>query len=275
MRATWLAWAIGGLLATALAGTSVRAQEATGFESMFDVAFGGTVTTDYMSRGTTQTDGGPAIQGYAEADLNNFYVGLFAANVNYGFDDTEIDLSAGWRPEWNDVSFDFGYIHYFYVTDSGSAYGEFYAQADWATNDWLTVGGKIYYAPDYVQSDTSAVYGEANSEIALPWNWSLSGRGRLPGVRRSLRLELLDVERRLHLALEGRGVLRRPLLGHGPDARGVPRHQHAGELLRRAGRRIAFLRHFLVGAARTDRHGSLRRATTVIAGALRPIVRQS
>ena len=175
MRATWLAWAIGGLLATALAGTSVRAQEATGFESMFDVAFGGTVTTDYMSRGTTQTDGGPAIQGYVEADLNNFYVGLFAANVNYGFDDTEIDLSAGWRPEWNDVTFDFGYIHYFYVTDSGSAYGEFYAQADWATNDWLTVGGKIYYAPDYVQSDTSAVYGEANSEIALPWNWSLSG----------------------------------------------------------------------------------------------------
>ena len=147
MRATWLAWAIGGLLATALAGTSVRAQEATGFELMFDVAFGGTVTTDYMSRGTTQTDGGPAIQGYVEADLNNFYVGLFAANVNYGFDDTEIDLSAGWRPEWNDVTFDFGYIHYFYVTDSGSAYGEFYAQADWATNDWLTVGGNSTTRP--------------------------------------------------------------------------------------------------------------------------------
>src|SRR5205823_2315398 len=68
-------------------------------KSMFDVAFGATVTTDYMSRGTTQTDHQPAAQGTVEWDVGQFYAGIFVSNVNYGFNDTEIDLSIGWRPE--------------------------------------------------------------------------------------------------------------------------------------------------------------------------------
>ena len=164
--------AIVGLLGLLLLGTPALAADAN---PMFDVAFGGTLTTDYMSRGTTQTNGEPAAQGYIEADLNQFYVGGFVSNVNYGFDDTEFDLSGGWRPEVGKFSFDFGAIGYFYAHDSGTNYGEIYAQVDYAANDWLTVGGKLYYGPDYVQSGTADVYGEGNTEISLPWNFSLSG----------------------------------------------------------------------------------------------------
>jgi uncharacterized protein (TIGR02001 family) len=165
--------ALGIALAIGSGFGSASAQDAT--ESMFDVAFGATLTSDYMSRGTTQTDGGPAIQGYIEGDYAGFYVGGFISNVDYGFDDTEIDAQVGWRPELGDFGFDFGYIHYFYIIDTGSNYGEFYAQTSYSANDWLTVGGKVYYAPDYVQTDTSAVYGEGNAEVALPWDFSLSG----------------------------------------------------------------------------------------------------
>ena len=36
------------------------------------------------------------------------------------------------------------------------------------------VGAKVYYAPDYVQSGTGAVYGEGETSIDLPWNFNLS-----------------------------------------------------------------------------------------------------
>ena len=146
-------WATGVFLALGMAASSAGAQY-TATEPMFDVAFGAEVTSDYMSRGTTQTDGGPAIQGYIEADVSTFYAGVWASNVDYGFDDTEIDFSIGWRPELGNFSFDFGYVYYYYIIDDGSSYGDLYAKTDYTVNDWLTVGGDVYYGPDYVQSST-------------------------------------------------------------------------------------------------------------------------
>ena len=143
---------------------------------MFDVAFGAELTTDYMSRGTTQTDGGPAIQGYVEADYGKFYAGVWASNVDYGFPDTEVDFSVGWRPEWGKWAFDFGAVYYYYAVDTGTSYADLYAQTDYTVNDWLTVGGQLWVSPDYVQTGTSAVYGLADTTISLPANFSISGQ---------------------------------------------------------------------------------------------------
>ena len=74
MRALLQNSIIGGLLLVALT-ASGRAQETVVTTPMFDVAFGAALTSDYMSRGTTQTDGRPAVQGYIEADISNFYAG--------------------------------------------------------------------------------------------------------------------------------------------------------------------------------------------------------
>ena len=165
-----------GRLATGLLGLVILATPAAAQDSMFDIAFGATVTTDYMSRGTTQTDGGPAIQGYFEAAYSQLYFGGFISNVNYGqYDDTEVDLQAGWRPVVGPVTFDLGVIGYFYAIDDNTNYAELYAKAGWDANSWLNVGTKLYYAPDYVQSGTEAFYGEGNAKITLPYNFSLSG----------------------------------------------------------------------------------------------------
>jgi uncharacterized protein (TIGR02001 family) len=158
------------LLFAALAGGA----QAADTESMFDVAFGAAATTDYISRGITQTEHDPAIQGYFEIDSGILYAGAWASNVKFGDTDAEVDLSAGIRPEAGPFSFDFGYVHYVYPGDIAPDYGELYAQVDYAPNDTLTFGGKVYFAPDYSQLGGSAVYSEGSVEIALPADFAFS-----------------------------------------------------------------------------------------------------
>ena len=161
------------LLVSALVAGAGSARAAD--QSMWDVAFGATVTSNYMSRGTTQTDNDPALQGYAEVDYSKLYFGTFISNVDYGFPDTEVDLSVGWRPEVGNFSFDFGAVEYYYVTDSGTSYPEIYGFAKYKLNDTVSMGTKLYYAPDYSQNGFSALYAEGNATIGLPNNFSFSG----------------------------------------------------------------------------------------------------
>jgi uncharacterized protein (TIGR02001 family) len=64
-------------------------------------SLGFAITTDYVSGGETQTDGGPAVQGYVEVELQaGFYFGAWASNVDFGDDNrVELDLYAGFRNE--------------------------------------------------------------------------------------------------------------------------------------------------------------------------------
>lgn len=164
-----LAASVGVALATAV---PAHAFDAT----MFDVAFGAAVTTDYISRGITQTNHDPAIQGYVEFDFGMLYAGVWASNVDFaGARDAEIDLSVGVRPELDPFAFDFGYVQYVYADDISPTYGELYALVDWSATDELTLGTDLYFAPDYSQLGGSAFYGEVNGEYALPANFSLSG----------------------------------------------------------------------------------------------------
>lgn len=162
------------LAAPALAADEGVAEEAA-TESMFDVAFGASVTSDYISRGITQTNHNPAVQGYVELDYGIAYASAWASNVDFaGAKDTEIDLSVGIRPEFDPFSFDFGYTHFVYANNASPAYGEFFALIDFAATDDLTLGTDVFFAPDYSQAGGSALYGEASVEYALPWNFSAS-----------------------------------------------------------------------------------------------------
>jgi uncharacterized protein (TIGR02001 family) len=153
------------------------ASDQSSVESMFDVAFGIAVTSNYVSRGITQTEDKPAVQGYVEFDAGQFYAGAWTSNVSFGGSpDQEVDLSAGWRPEVGKFSFDFGYVQYVYLSDiPGLAFGEAYANVDFAATDNVTIGGKAYYAPNYALSDTHATYVEANADVTLPNNLGISG----------------------------------------------------------------------------------------------------
>jgi uncharacterized protein (TIGR02001 family) len=168
-------------LAIALAAPAFAADETAGdkdeaaAESMFDVAFGTAVTSDYISRGITQTNHNPAVQGYVELDYGIAYAFAWASNVDFaGAKDTEIDLSVGIRPEFDPFSFDLGYTHFVYANNTSPDYGEFFVLTDFAATEDLTLGTDVFFAPDYSQAGGSALYGEASVEYALPWNFSAS-----------------------------------------------------------------------------------------------------
>lgn len=138
-------------------------------ESRLDVAFGVAVTTQYVSRGVAQSDG-LAVQGYIEPSYGIFYAGVWASNTSLAITggNVEIDVYAGIRPTFGDLSLDFGYVHYFY--DTGSCCGELYGKASYAFTDWFTGGVELYR--DLWLATT---YGEVNTEFTLPHDFTISG----------------------------------------------------------------------------------------------------
>jgi uncharacterized protein (TIGR02001 family) len=138
----------------------------------WDVAFGVTFTTDYISRGFTQTNGGAAVQPWAELTVHDFfYMGYWGSNVDDGSVSTwENDLSIGVRPSLGPFDFDFGYVRYIY-NDSAFAdpSGEIYGKVSMSPVDPVTVGGSLFYDPD-----AKNTYVEANGSVDLPHDISLS-----------------------------------------------------------------------------------------------------
>jgi uncharacterized protein (TIGR02001 family) len=140
-------------------------------EHMFDVAFGAAFTTDYISRGITQTDHHAAVQGYIEPSIGIFYAGIWASNVAFGgVGDVEVDYYAGIRPEFDNLSFDFGYLQWTYLNDPASNGGEFYALAYATVHDPLTLGAEFYFNPG-----DSSTYVEANADFAFTDSLGASG----------------------------------------------------------------------------------------------------
>ena len=104
------------LKTTVVAGLLAASGAASAIELSGNVA----LTTDYIWRGISQTDGSPAIQGGFDAAYDNgVYAGVWASNVDFADDSDEsmeLDLYAGWATEVSGVGVDLGVIHYAYPT---------------------------------------------------------------------------------------------------------------------------------------------------------------
>ncbi|MFT6655492.1 MAG: hypothetical protein ACJAWI_002265 [Marinomonas primoryensis] len=104
------------LKTTAIAGLLAASGAASALELTGNVA----LTTDYIWRGVSQTDGSPAIQGGFDADFGNgVYAGVWGSNVDFADDSDEsleLDIYGGWAGEFNGVGVDVGVIHYAYPT---------------------------------------------------------------------------------------------------------------------------------------------------------------
>ena len=138
--------------------------------SAFDIAFGAAVTSRYISRGVDQSTG-PAVQGYIEPSYGIFYAGAWFSTVDFGAgdpDEFEVDLYVGVRPEFGNLSLDFGYVRYIYDA-SGDCCGEIYGKASYAFTDTLSVGAELYYDPE-----AETTYGALNTEIGLPYDLTFS-----------------------------------------------------------------------------------------------------
>ena len=137
----------------------------------FDMAFGVNGTTDYVSRGISQDDSSPAIQGYVEPSyglgpvLGDAIVNVWASNVDFGddFRGAEIDVAAGLKPKFLGPKWspNIGYVHYFYAPESVSPdYGEIYAKTDYTfgEDDKYTLRALVFFAPDFSQTGFTATY---------------------------------------------------------------------------------------------------------------------
>ena len=111
------------------------------------------LTSDYVFRGVSQTQGGPTVQGGIDySHASGFYVGTWASNVAWvstndpstlaGFfkdsNSMEIDLYGGYKGTLGDVGYDVGVITYYYPGDQLPAPGatdpdttELYLGASW------------------------------------------------------------------------------------------------------------------------------------------------
>ncbi|MDK8465815.1 MULTISPECIES: TorF family putative porin [Marinobacter] len=120
------------------------------------------ITSNYLFRGVTQTDGSTATQGGFDYEhASGLYVGGWGSNVDFG-DGTsyELDLYAGFSGAIEDIGYDVGYIYYSYPDapesiDFGEIYGElsysiasigvaYTANSD-VSGEGLFVQGDIYY----------------------------------------------------------------------------------------------------------------------------------
>lgn len=144
-------------------------------------------TTDYVFRGLSQTNGNAAVQGGADYTDGGFYAGAWASSLDFGVDaaganaaaDLELDVYAGFRPVWGNVTFDLGVIGYLYPgsTDDFSEYDywEGYAKASFSPVEGASLGVAAYYSPEFTTESGDAVYIEANGSWTLSDSFAISG----------------------------------------------------------------------------------------------------
>ncbi len=149
------------------------------------------LVNDYISRGLSGSDHGPAMQG--TLNLNHdagLYFGLFGTNVDLNDGDgssLELDLSGGYTREWkNGTSIDFGLIQYVYPKAPAGVhydYREYYLGTGYKLMD-TSLKAKYYYSDAYMGNalggqDHSASYldTQVSYEIAhiLPFKTTLKG----------------------------------------------------------------------------------------------------
>lgn len=151
------------------------------------------LTSDYVFRGVSQTQNGPAIQGgFDYSHKSGFYVGTWASNVAWvnegGYKDDssmEIDLYGGFRGSMGPVGYDLGLITYYYPGDDIAGVKspdttEVYVGASW---EFLSlkyshvVSSNFIGWYDYANSKSSrnSKYLELNATHDLGGGWGVLG----------------------------------------------------------------------------------------------------
>lgn len=143
------------------------------------------LTSDYVFRGFSQTQGDPAIQGGFDVGHDSgLYAGVWASNVesdpaapvDYDGANVEADIYGGWARSINAMSVDVGVLRYQYPgtdTDTNNT-DEFHLSAGYETSVVSTVLA-LYYSPDFFGAD-KAFYWNFGVDVPLPKNLALSAQ---------------------------------------------------------------------------------------------------
>lgn len=127
------------------------------------------LTSDYVWRGVSQSDEGPALQvGFDVAD-DLFYVGTWASNVDFGGDaELEWDVYAGVKPTLGAITFDFGVLGYLYPQDTNLNTWEVKAAGTVAAESGLSATVSLFYSPEVGNDGPSSLYSELAVSAPIP-----------------------------------------------------------------------------------------------------------
>jgi uncharacterized protein (TIGR02001 family) len=141
------------------------------------------LTSDYLFRGLSQTNGDPAVQaGFEFAGESGIYLGTWGSNISWLSDlsatgseissSLELDVYGGYRGQFSDsVSFDVGAIYYYYPGDFPGGFNS----AD-TTEIYFGIGVGFFSAKySYALTD---LFGYGNSDgsgyLEVGGDWELS-----------------------------------------------------------------------------------------------------
>ena len=167
------------LSALCLAASVLTAAPAMAWESadgQFNTSASVALSTDYMWRGSSQTDNEPAISGSFDVNhASGFYAGAWASNTdkmvmqsNLSFEQAHIEINgyAGYANEVGDtgIGYDVGFKRYFFPGTDG--------QADWneayAALNYSHFGLKISHTEDFNATHEEATHYLLTFNHALP-----------------------------------------------------------------------------------------------------------
>ena len=140
------------------------------------------VTSNYLWRGVSQTDDGPAVSGGVDwAHASGFYLGGWISNIDWDLPDTgsgaEVDFYGGFKGEYEDFGYDVGLIYYYYPTSGydDSNFAEIYVAGSWK---WFTAG-LAYTLTGDADSDAPFSDGDIYYHIGASYefldSWSIGG----------------------------------------------------------------------------------------------------
>jgi uncharacterized protein (TIGR02001 family) len=123
------------------------------------------LVSDYTFNGVSQTDGDPALQASLDYGINDFYVGTWASNVDFGDnEDTNI--------EWDFYAGNYFQLSQAVSIDTGIAYYTYYGQDD---KDGNTASDEYAYPEIYAKGGFASALGQ--TELNLWYSWDYFGYG--------------------------------------------------------------------------------------------------
>src|SRR4249919_943239 len=149
--------AVAGLMALA---SQAKAAEVTGNAAL---------TTDYVWRGSTQTQGDPAVQaGFKVAGDSGLYASIWGSNVEFAPEthaSSEFDFTVGWLKKVSDQwAVDVNVLHYRYPSTTVDLnWTELNGTLTYADNYWLSVG----YSPEALGSRDAGVYTQLGARFPI------------------------------------------------------------------------------------------------------------
>jgi hypothetical protein len=171
----------------------------------WDVAFGGSIASDYIFRGISQSAREPSASAYTEFRYNarsnlQFYGAIAGESIDYpNRAAAEIDFYGGVRPTFDKLSLDLGAWYYWYpggrlfngkgdqgpnpnctngflfpggcnIYEANLSYWEVFGKASYAFNDIFSFGGSVFYSPSWLSEDADGTYASLNAKVNLPAN---------------------------------------------------------------------------------------------------------